>query len=687
MKGKSPMTLDLAGRSSKLLNTSKFKSLLLGVALLGCATPGWAQGGTVVAWGDNRTGQGTVPDGLNNVVAIAAGEWHNLALRADGTVLAWGYNAGVPGDLGKVEAIAAGGYHNFALKADGTLRVWGDNTSGQCNVPAGVSNVVAMAGGWQHSIALKSDGTVVGWGRNSEGQATTPGDVRNVVAISSGEYHNLALQADGTVRAWGWNGYGATSVPAGLNNVIAIAGGGLHSLALKADGTVVAWGWNQFGQATVPSGLRDVVAIAGGIEHSLALKADGTVVGWGANDGWASNDPNCQFIGSPCPRKYTGQIDPPAGLNNVVSIKGGVFHSIALRAGNAVPAPSAPVLSVGTVNETSVTLSWSDLGNETGYRLEARVGASGNWTEIATPGANATSYQHTGLTPGTTMFYRLRAFNTAGDSAFSAEVSATTTNVSPVPMAPTLSATVLSHSAVDLTWNDVEHESGYRIERRTDSGEWSEIATPAANATSFSDAGLTHSTTYFYRIRALSTGDNSPFSAEVQARTERLFLPEVPTLSSTGSSHSSVALAWSDVANEDGYRLEVRGSGGEWMELATLEAGVKTFNHTGLSASTDYTYRVRSFNDAGASAYSVELTVKTQQAPVLTALTLDVLGGDREGMRVRVRGEAGQRFKVQQTTDFKSWTDVADSSLESASTEMRLVGGATGGFFRTVNLQ
>jgi hypothetical protein len=56
-------------------------------------------------------------------------------------------------------------------------------------------------------------------------------------------------------------------------------------------------------------------------------------------------------------------------------------------------------------------------------------------------------------------------------------------------------------------------------------------------------------------------------------------------------------------------------------------------------------------------------------------------------MRVRVRGEAGQRFKVQQTTDFKSWTDVADSSLESASTEMRLVGGATGGFFRTVNLQ
>src|SRR5690606_27282758 len=130
MKQLFPKALALAGtlQSKKL---QKLKKLLLGVAVVGLATPGWAQGGTVVAGGDNRAGQGVVPEGLNNIVAIAAGEWHNLALRADGTVVAWGYNAGVPWDLGKVEAIAAGGYHNFALKADGTLRVWGDNTSGQ----------------------------------------------------------------------------------------------------------------------------------------------------------------------------------------------------------------------------------------------------------------------------------------------------------------------------------------------------------------------------------------------------------------------------------------------------------------------------------------------------------------------------------------------------------------------------
>ena len=501
------MALAMTGRFSKSILLPKLATLL-GIALLGFATPAWAQrpdtqSGTVVAWGDNRTGQATVPEGLNNVVAIASGEWHNIALKADGTVVGWGYNAGVPEDLNNVVAIGAGGYHNMAIKADGTIRAWGANDYGQINVPEGLNNVVSVKGGWVHSIALKSDGTVVAWGRNSEGQATVPAGLNNVVAIASGEYHNLALKADGTVVGWGWNGLGQAVVPhtVGNNNIVAIAGGGMHSLALKADGTVVAWGWNAHGQSTVPAGLSDVVAIAGGVEHSLALKSDGTVVGWGANDGWASNDPSCANInGPPCERKYTGQIDIPAGLNNVVAISAGVFHSLALRGENVVQAPSAPALSVGTVADTSVTLTWSDLANETGYRLEARVGASGDWAEIATPGANATSYQHTGLTAGTTMFYRLRAFNAGGTSPYSAEVTATT----PAPIS-----------------------------------------------------------------------DNP--------------------------------------------------------------------------------------------------------------LTFRVLGAEPNGIRVRISGDSGQRFKVQRTTDFRNWTDVANAVLQSTSIEMTLSGEATGGFFRTVN--
>ncbi|MBA4147735.1 MAG: hypothetical protein H0X66_06435 [Verrucomicrobia bacterium] len=323
---------------------SKLETLLLGIALLGFATHGWTQDGTVIAWGDNRYGQTNVPSGLSNVVAIAAGEWHNMALRADGTLIGWGVNnAGqrdVPSDLTNVEVIATGGYHNLAVKADGTVRAWGQNEFGQTNVPAGLNNVVAVEGGWSHSVALKADGKVVAWGRNNEGQATVPFGLTNVVAIAAGEYHNLALKADGTVTGWGWNGFGQTTVPASLgNNVVAIAASGMHSLALKTDGTVTAWGWNGFGQTTVPAGLSDVATIAAGAEHSLAIKSDGTVVAWGANTAWKYNDPNCQIIGHPCEREYSGQVDVPAGLGNVVAIAGGNFHSVALRANSTSSPP------------------------------------------------------------------------------------------------------------------------------------------------------------------------------------------------------------------------------------------------------------------------------------------------------------------------------------------------------------
>jgi hypothetical protein len=678
-----PMSVARTGRFSKAMMLPKIETLLLAIALIGSATPAWAQGGTVLAWGDNRAGQGTVPAGLNNVVQIAAGEWHNLALKADGTVMAWGYNAGVPSDLGKVVAIRAGGYHNFALREDGTLRVWGDNTHGQCNVPTGLNNVVGMSGGWQHSIALKADGTVVGWGRNSEGQATVPDGLNNVVAISSGEYHNLALKSDGTVIAWGWNGTGQTSVPAGLRDVVAISGGGLHSLALKSDGTVVAWGWNHFGQVTVPEGLRDVVAIAGGIEHSLALKSDGTVVGWGANTAWASNDPNCQFIGSPCPREYSGQIDIPAAARNVVAIAGGVFHSIALIGDNVPQAPSTPTLSVGAVTGTSVTLNWIDLANETGYRLEARVGASGNWTEIATPDANVTSYQHR-VVSGETMFYRLRAFNDVGTSPFSAEVSATTSV--PPPVAPTLVATVVSHSAVDLSWNDVANETGYRLEARVGaSGDWAEIATPDANATSYQHTGLTAGTTMFYRLRAFNTAGTSPFSAEVSATTS-VPAPVAPTLAATVLSHVAVDLSWNDVDHESGYSIERRTDSGQWVEIATPAANATSFNDAALAPATTYFYRIRALGTAGNSAFSAEVQALTQNPPISdNPLTFHVLGADSDGMRVRISGDSGQRFKVQRTTNFQDWTDVADSIVESPSTELSLSGEDTGGFFRTVN--
>jgi hypothetical protein len=138
----------------------------------------------------------------------------------------------VPAGFSNAVAIAGGSYHNLAVKNDGTVVAWGDNSAGQTNVPAGLTNVVAIAGGSYHSLALRYDGTVVAWGDNSAGQTSVPAGLSHVVAVAAGGFHSLALKNDGTVVAWGDNTAGQTSVPVGLSNVVAIASGYFHSLAL-----------------------------------------------------------------------------------------------------------------------------------------------------------------------------------------------------------------------------------------------------------------------------------------------------------------------------------------------------------------------------------------------------------------------------------------------------------------------
>jgi hypothetical protein len=293
----------------------------------------------LAAWGSNGWEQTTIPVGLSNVVAIAAGAQHNLALQSDGTVTGWGRNeagqATVPVGLSNVVAIAAGGDHSLALRSEGTVVAWGRNFEGQSTVPDGLVNVVAIAAGDYHSLVLQSDGTVIAWGRNSEGQTNVPVGLNDVVAIAAGADHSLVLQSDGTVIAWGRNSEGQTTVPVGLSNVVAIAAGASHSLVLQSDGTVSGWGWDIAGQTTVPVGLSNVVAIAAGAYHSLALQSDGTVIGWGMNS--------------------DGQTTVPVGLRNVVTIAAGFAHSLAFSPEH-IPAPVA-LLSGNNNFQGSVTAS------------------------------------------------------------------------------------------------------------------------------------------------------------------------------------------------------------------------------------------------------------------------------------------------------------------------------------------
>ncbi len=278
---------------------------------------------SIYAWtydGNPLLAQASVAAGLNDVVAVAAGAEHSLALRADGSIVTWGANQfgqAVPplrapaGATSDFVSFAAGDYHNLAVRDDGTIVAWGDNRAGQTDVPVGLIGVKAVAAGGSHSLALKNNGSVIAWGASTSAQSMVPVALRNriVVAIAAGGSHSLALLESGTVAAWGKNDFGQLAVPSGLMNVIALAAGRDHTLALRADGTVVAWGANADGQTTVPPGLDNVVAVAAGHRQSMALRSDGTLVAWG-------------FTG--------GQPAATTALRTVLSVAAGGDHGLAL---------------------------------------------------------------------------------------------------------------------------------------------------------------------------------------------------------------------------------------------------------------------------------------------------------------------------------------------------------------------
>jgi alpha-tubulin suppressor-like RCC1 family protein len=353
---------------------------VLFLALSGAAA---AQASSVFGWGldeYNQVGTGTptakrlLPaptSGLSDAAQVSASEYHSLAVRADGTVAGWGSNeygeatnasaapvvptpTSVAG-LANVVEVAAGWGHSLALLSNGTVMAWGYNYYGQlglgtstgpeqcvgspCNrqptaVP-GVANAIAVATSYSTSYALLADGTVMAWGYDHYGQlgdgigipggcecidhpVVVPG-VAGAVAIGAGYYDGIALLEDGTIRSWGQNYDGqlgngtATTTGAceclpvvavsGISTAKEVAIGGYNAIAALGDGTVRSWGyagWGGLGNGSktgpeacggdtcsrVPFpvlGLAGARTVGAGYRYRSVLLGGGTVRSWGEN--------------------------------------------------------------------------------------------------------------------------------------------------------------------------------------------------------------------------------------------------------------------------------------------------------------------------------------------------------------------------------------------------------------------
>ena len=169
---------------------------------------------------------------------------------------------------------------------------------------------------------------------------------------------------------------------------------------------------------------------------------------------------------------------------NAIAISGYSSEKNATTLWN-IPVPPSGV-RITTLQPNKIMIAWADnSGNETGFKIQRKQGATGAYGDLTTTGVNATQYSDTTVTDGTSYYYRVCATNSAGDSAYSNEIS----GITPLSIPTSLSATAVSSSQINLTWTDnSSSESGYTIEHSpVDNLHYTEVGTVGPNVTAYSD--------------------------------------------------------------------------------------------------------------------------------------------------------------------------------------------------------
>lgn len=326
------------------------------VAAGGNCSAALSSSGRVWTWGSNAHGQfgtcvqstglvGALPQGpvpgLNNIVAIACGSTHMMALTAGGQVLTWGSgNAGVlgqgtatvslcpqllPSVAGAIQ-IAVGCTHSLILLSNGTVLAFGEVMTGALGLGAttsalvpttipGLTNVIAISAGYQHSAAVLANGTVKTWGDNAYAKLGFLGSNVNaptsilgltgITAVSCGAQATLLLDSTGVVRHAGAIGpfafYSGAQplvlvLPAPAS-AVSVGRQVFMQMALLTTGAVCTWGtdclYGSLGGGTTcapgstplqPAALSsNMIAMACGERHCLAISQSGAVTSWGLN--------------------------------------------------------------------------------------------------------------------------------------------------------------------------------------------------------------------------------------------------------------------------------------------------------------------------------------------------------------------------------------------------------------------
>jgi endoglucanase len=313
---------------------------------------------------------------------------------------------------------------------------------------------------------------------------------------------------------------------------------------------------------TVPAVPAGLAATAGNATVTLQWTASSGATSYNVKRATSSGGPYSQ-LAAPTAATYTDtSVTNGTTYFYVVSAldsAGESANSAQVSAAPAAPAttPAVPTGLAATAANASVALSWTASSGATSYHVKRATANGGPYTQIAAP--TAATYADTSVSNGTTYYYVVSALDSTGESANSAQVSATPTASVTIPAMPTGLAATAGNALVGLTWSASSGATSYHVKRATtNGGPYTQVGAPTA--ATYTDASLSNGTAYYYVVSAVNSAGESANSAQVTA---------TPTgsVGVNGVSVSGLHVSGNQIQNSQNQAVPLRGvdkSGAEY---------------------------------------------------------------------------------------------------------------------------